>query len=568
MSTARRATLIGLRGAKLMGLRGAKLVGVRRAKLVGVRRATLMGLRGAKLVGVRRAMLVGLATLAVLAGSALLAGAPALAIGGLEVAAPSIDGQSASGITPFDAALEAGIETNNQFTEYELEYAASEAEVLLGHGAVVGAGGLVGSLGGQGVGPFEIGGLTPASTYYFRVVASNTSGRTEGAVQSFTTLATEKPAVETGYSPTVWQAAATFSGTVNPVFQSVTGCEFQYVAEATYNATGFSGTPASLPCGPAAGELGVGDSPVSVSAIASGLAANTSYYYRLVATNATGTTDGPARFLPTAETGGASAVSAYGATISGTVNPGSGAAGAGTTYYFQYSTDTSYNAQVPLEAQATGASAGAVPEHAELTGLEPGTTYHYRIVGVNIATSAYGEGRTFTTPATPPVLGPVAVAAVTPSSATISTTIAAENLTTHYELRLGSTQGSLPIQAVGSLGGFGVQPIALEVGSLAPGSVHYYKLIIANADGTVESPEAAFTTAPGPPPPPPATSTPPLALPNVTFPTEEPATSTTSTSSSKRANTKKLNKALKECRKKRSRRKQATCEKQARKKHG
>jgi hypothetical protein len=99
----------------------------------------------------------------------------------------------------------------------------------------------------------------------------------------------------------------------------------------------------------------------------------------------------PAQVAPTAVTGAASGVSRSSATVSGTVNPG----GQPTTYRFQYGTSTAY------PSSTAGASAGsgtaAVPVAATLTGLQRGTTYHYRLVATNGSGSSYGADQTFKT---------------------------------------------------------------------------------------------------------------------------------------------------------------------------
>ncbi len=55
---------------------------------------------------------------------------------------------------------------------------------------------------------------------------------------------------------------------------------------------------------------------------------------------------------------------------------------------------------------------------------------------------------------------------------------------------------------------------------LEPGTTYHYKLTAADPDGTVESPEYEFTTAPAPPPPMLAV-TPLIAVSHYRFPAEE-----------------------------------------------
>jgi hypothetical protein len=89
------------------------------------------------------------------------------------------------------------------------------------------------------------------------------------------------PAVTTSAASGVTNTTATLNGTVNPEGAATT-YQFQYGTSTGYGSV----TPAS----PAS--AGSGSSAVGESANLSGLSASTTYDYRLVATNATGTTDG------------------------------------------------------------------------------------------------------------------------------------------------------------------------------------------------------------------------------------------------------------------------------------
>jgi hypothetical protein len=493
------------------------------------------------------------------------------------VSSPLIESESATGVTPFDAVLEAHLETENGASTYQFEYATNEA---LTGATVVGAGSLPGDLEEHTAGPVDLGGtLTPGTVYYYRLVATNANGTTTGNVEHFTTLTTENPGVEGESSSAITQSTATLTGAVNPVFQTVTACEWQYVTETTFNATGFTGTPTTAQCAPSAGELGQGGSSVPVSANLTGLQANTTYYYRLLASNATGTTEGtPEHFLtlpnpPVALTGEASAITTNSATIGGSVDPGSSGPNSDTTYLFQYGTDTRYSAHTPLVPGDAGQGTSAVPETAALTGLQPNTTYYYRIVAINNNTGesqvVYGQGKSFKTSATPPVLGTLEVGAVTQSTASFASSLDAQGLPTRYELQLGTTPGALENATSGTIETNGAQPLALSVGSLAPGVLYYYKLVAVNPDGTAETTEASFATAPAPGAPAPVVGpvTPVFAVPAGVFPPEEAGSTAVTPAPRALTNAQKLANALKTCHKKKAKGKRALCERQARKKY-
>ena len=67
-----------------------------------------------------------------------------------------------------------------------------------------------------------------------------------------------------------------------------------------------------------------------------------------------------------------------------------------THYYFQYGPTTSYGSVSPTEPAGSGVEPVSV--NAKITGLKPGTTYHYRLVAYNADGYAYGADSTFTTP--------------------------------------------------------------------------------------------------------------------------------------------------------------------------
>jgi hypothetical protein len=99
---------------------------------------------------------------------------------------------------------------------------------------------------------------------------------------------------------------------------------------------------------------------------------------------------------PAAATRPATSVADTAATLNGTVNPGGGE----TTYLFEYGTTTSYGSRTPLAPAGADEQDHAVAQN--LSGLAPGTTYHFRVVATNSASTAHGGDETFTTSAAAP----------------------------------------------------------------------------------------------------------------------------------------------------------------------
>ena len=113
-------------------------------------------------------------------------------------------------------------------------------------------------------------GLTPGTTYHYRVVAvrGGTVAAT-GIDRTFTTVIVT-PTVLTGGASTIGASTATVSGTVNPK-------GFWTIYRFDYGETSSYGSSTAL------GDAGAGVNDVSVSKRLTGLAQHTRYHYRLVA---------------------------------------------------------------------------------------------------------------------------------------------------------------------------------------------------------------------------------------------------------------------------------------------
>lgn len=100
---------------------------------------------------------------------------------------------------------------------------------------------------------------------------------------------------------------------------------------------------------------------------------------------------------PTVTTQGASGVTDDGATVHGTLNPDGG----DTAYHFEYGPSTKYGSSTTPVDVGSGTSAVAVSP--SLSGLKPGTTYHYQLVATDTQGTTKGTDQTFTTVGWPTV---------------------------------------------------------------------------------------------------------------------------------------------------------------------
>jgi photosystem II stability/assembly factor-like uncharacterized protein len=269
----------------------------------------------------------------------------------------------------------------------------------------------------------NVSGLSSATTYHYRLVVRSGGGIAVTADATFTTGGTPAPAPSTlTLGASVGSTGAQVTGSVNPN-GALTTYWFEY------------GTTTSFGAQTTTTSAGAGSSPVPVEAVLTGLSQATTYHYRLVAQNSGGTSLGTSRQFttasppvtpPTAATGNATVGTPTQATVRGSVNPN----GAATDYWFEYGTTTSYGQQTPVKSAGSGA--GTVAVEAELTGLAPGTQYHYRLVAENAGGRSFGFDRQLSTLSLPPPL-PL------PSAATMGT-VAAPVLRTGRLLR-----GTVPL---------------------------------------------------------------------------------------------------------------------------
>lgn len=199
------------------------------------------------------------------------------------------------------------------------------------------------------------------------------------------------------------------SGSVDPAGAGpVTGCHFEYGTDTTYSL-------GPVPCSPAASAGSPFTTATPVTAEATGLTYGTTYHFRLVADNANGTAssfDQTFESLPlppalSAES--VSAVHADTALVHAQINPNGGDATYHTAYRVEYVDDATFQedsgsgdgfqhaARAPVPDADAGSARTLQSVTTLLSGLTPGTTYHYRVIATNANTTTTGPTRTFTT---------------------------------------------------------------------------------------------------------------------------------------------------------------------------
>jgi hypothetical protein len=192
--------------------------------------------------------------------------------GACPTTAPTVTTSSASSISQSAATLGGTVNPNGASTNAYFQWGTTAGYGNTTYSQNVGA--------GTTSVPYSVNlsGLSCATTYHFRAVATNNGGTGYGGDQSFTTSAcpTTAPTVTTSSASSISQSAATLAGTVNPNGAS-TNAYFQWGATTGYGNTTYSQN------------VGAGTTSVPYSVNLSGLSCVTTYHFRAVATSSGGT---------------------------------------------------------------------------------------------------------------------------------------------------------------------------------------------------------------------------------------------------------------------------------------
>ena len=344
----------------------------------------------------------------------------------------------------------------------------------------------------------EVSGLTPETTYHYRLVAGYSAATTYAGTDHTVTTLNVVPNLQTEAATNVERSGkpivATLNGSLAP-----DGADTHYYFE--YGETEAYGSVSPALPGADAGEaFKVEHAQTQII----GLKAYSTYHFRIVATNSFGTVrGGDVTFTTTAALplapviGGvtASSVTQFTAALNGTLETSEGLV----NYHFEYGTTTAYGSIAPVPDSYTPITGEMILVSQPVGGLQAGTTYHYRLVASSPGgTEVKGPDETFTTlPVPAPTVETGAASGVGVGAATLSGTIDPHSWDTTYLFQYGTSTSygqSWPTVQVDMGALEGPQPVIVNVPNLLPSTTYHYRLVATNGGGTSYGPDMTFTT--------------------------------------------------------------------------
>ena len=336
---------------------------------------------------------------------------------------------------------------------------------------------------GGGVFSSSLSDLFGATTYHVRAYATNNEGTGYGSDMSFTTLGSQ-PAATTLAASDITTTSATLNGTVNPNYLSTT-VTFEYGLTTSYGNTTIGTESIS------------GYAIFNVSEDISDLSPGTTYHFRVKAVNELGTTFGVDMTfttlgdLPIAKTQHATNITTTGATLNGTVN----ANYLSTIITVEYGTTTSYDSTIVAALSPLNGNAD-IKVLLNISGLLPGTTYHFRVSATNELGTTYGGDMEFTTLGAVPTVSGQTVTTVKSYSVVLNGIVNANHIDTEVIFEYGTTTiyGFTITPSTSSVSGDTDTNISADLSGLTENTTYHFRIRAENSLGVTYGNDLTFTT--------------------------------------------------------------------------
>ncbi len=256
--------------------------------------------------------------------------------------------------------------------------------------------------------------------------------------------------------------------------------------------------------------IGSGYIGITAPAYITGLVKDTTYYFRLVAENQFGRVSGvqysfkttignppPQGSAPSVHSSTAGGITRTTVNLNGEVTPN----GASTQYWFEYGPTSSLGNTTSLQSVGDGTS--RVNASVSLSGLDPATTYYFRLNAQNQFGTVNGSILNFTTNGPPAPMAPVVSTRsannISSTTATLRGTVDPNGAETTYwfEYSTDSLLGSVLLNTTAQKSaGAGLNNVSVEadVTGLSHDTNYYFRVVAQNSLGLVRGERLTFRT--------------------------------------------------------------------------
>ena len=300
------------------------------------------------------------------------------------ITAPSVSTNAASSINNNSAILNGSLDNlgNASTVDVRFEYGTTTS---------FGSSTSISTRNSTGLFNASISNLSTNTIYYFRAVASNSAGTVYGSTYNFitTSQSINYPSISTSYASSISDNSATLNGYLNNL-GNASSVDIWFDWGTTTN------------CGNSINHMTGGATGGFISTL-TGLSANTTYYFRAMASNSAGTSYGSVLTFTTqiSQTSNQPEVMTLAATEiennSAILNSQVNAHGFSSRVYFVWGENYSNLNDETAYSNYSGTTFRTF--NYRLTNLKPSTLYYYRAIALTGSTKIYGEIKSFFTKA-------------------------------------------------------------------------------------------------------------------------------------------------------------------------